>query len=359
MMENYNERYSRHFPLKSIGKKGQERLAKSRILIAGMGGLGTMSSELLASVGVGYLRIVDYDVIEMSNLPRQKLYDESEINEAKVEVASKKLKVRNPYIIIDEHNTRVDALSSIALLEDIDIVVDGLDKFSSRKALFQVARSMKIPYVFCGAVGEAANIMVFDHSDGNPCLICIVGEIGDDNDQSCEKLGVHPSILSIAASIQASEVINYVTKNDYSNLNDEMLIISLTDLSFDKIKIEMNINCRVCNKHENDDLDHGKKGETKKGMRYIKDYGEILVTSLCGRDTKILDPTWSIDWDFESVKKIITKTFQVQKDGKKFISFELDNVKISLLDTGIMTLRNSGSTNKALEKFKEIITTIN
>ena len=138
-----------------------------------------------------------------------------------------------------------------------------------------------------------------------------------------------------------------------------MLIISLTDLSFDKIKIEMNINCRVCNKHENDDLDHGKKGETKKGMRYIKDYGEILVTSLCGRDTKILDPTWSIDWDFESIKKIITKTFQVQKDGKKFISFELDNVKISLLDTGIMTLRNAGSTNKALEKFKEIIATIN
>ena len=132
-MENYNERYSRHFPLKSIGKKGQERLAKSRILIAGMGGLGTISSELLASVGVGYLRIVDYDVVEMSNLPRQKLYDESEINEAKVEVASKKLKIRNPYIIIDEHNTRVDALSSIALLEDIDIVVDGLDKFSSFK----------------------------------------------------------------------------------------------------------------------------------------------------------------------------------------------------------------------------------
>ena len=217
---------------------------------------------------------------------------------------------------------------------------------------------MKIPYVFCGAVGEAANIMVFDHSDGNPCLICIVGEIGDDNDQSCEKLGVHPSILSIAASIQVSEVINYVTKNDYSNLNDEMLIISLTDLSFDKIKIEMNINCRVCNKHVNDDLDHGKKGETKKGMRYIKDYGEILVTSLCGRDTKILDPTWSIDWDFESVKNYY-KTFQVQKDGKKFISFELDNVKISLLDTGIMTLRNAGSTNKALEKFKEIVATIN
>ena len=94
-------------------------------------------------------------------------------------------------------------------------------------------------------------------------------------------------------------------------------------------------------------------------MRYIKDYGEILVTSLCGRDTKILDPTWSIDWDFESVKKNYYKNIPGSKDGKKFISFELDNVKISLLDTGIMTLRNSGSTNKALEKFKEIITTIN
>lgn len=93
-------------------------------------------------------------------------------------------------------------------------------------------------------------------------------------------------------------------------------------------------------------------------MRYIKDYGEILVTSLCGRDTKILDPTWSIDWDFESVKKLLQKHSRFKR-WQKFISFELDNVKISLLDTGIMTLRNAGSTNKALEKFKEIIATIN
>ncbi|KKK48034.1 hypothetical protein LCGC14_3149180, partial [marine sediment metagenome] len=84
------ERYSRHFPLASIGIENQRLLSQKRILIAGMGGLGTVSSELLASIGIGYLRIVDFDVVEVSNLPRQKLYEESDIGKSKVDVAEEK-----------------------------------------------------------------------------------------------------------------------------------------------------------------------------------------------------------------------------------------------------------------------------
>ena len=156
-MENsFDERYSRHYPLRSIGRDNQVLLKSKSALIVGVGGLGTVSSELLASIGIGHLRIVDYDVIELSNLPRQKLYTEDDIGKAKVDVAEERLLKRNPNMTVEAFTTRVDALSAASLLDGMDVVIDGLDRFSSRKILHREAYKLKIPFVFAGAVGETA-----------------------------------------------------------------------------------------------------------------------------------------------------------------------------------------------------------
>ncbi|MHA2252000.1 MAG: HesA/MoeB/ThiF family protein, partial [Candidatus Kariarchaeaceae archaeon] len=172
MDHQFDERYSRHYPLRSIGKENQRKLKFRNVLVAGMGGLGTSSSELLASLGIGNLRIVDYDVVELSNLPRQKLYADADLSKAKVDVAEEKLVLRNPTINIDPHATRIDALSAPQLIDDVDAIVDGLDRFSTRKILHKASFDQKIPFIFAGATAELANIMTITHEKETPCLEC-------------------------------------------------------------------------------------------------------------------------------------------------------------------------------------------
>lgn len=346
-----DERYSRHFPLRSIGKQGQLKLRSRRVLVAGVGGLGTSSAELLASIGVGFLRLVDYDVIEESNLPRQRLYTVDDIGKSKAEQAEENLSKRFPGIEIEARTDRIDPLSAAGLLDEIDVIVDGLDRFTSRKSLFRVARTLKIPYVFAGAVGEHGNLMIFTHAKDKPCLYCVVGDIGDDDSMSCEVLGVHPSILSMITSIQVSETVKLLL-NQSTELNGTMLYADLDTLSFDKIEFQKNGNCKLCGDTQTDDLDGGKEGEIAKGIRSIDTFGDALITSLCGRDTKIVDPNWKITWSFDDVKQIIQEDYHIAVAGKKYITFNVSNIGVSLLESGVVTIRGSKTTKKALEIFE-------
>lgn len=345
-------RFSRHFPLNSIGLENQRLLKGKKVLIVGMGGLGTVSGELLASIGVGNLVLVDFDIIETNNLPRQKLYNDNDVGKSKVEVAEERLKIRNPYVNIEVHTTRLDALSVNQLLDDVDVIVDGLDSFSSRRVLHQAAFNLKIPFVFAGAVAESANIMSFTFQENVPCLICVLGNIRDDPNQTCEIAGVHPSILHFAAGIQATETIR-ILLNQPPNLESTMMFIDLESLDFEKIKFKKNQSCVLCGNNEEGELDTGQIGDTTKGYRDIGSYGKALVTSLCGRDTFILAPTWDIQWDFETVQEIIKSQWEVKVSGANYITFNIDDVSLSIMKSGVSTIRGSKSSNNAVSKFNE------
>lgn len=356
-MDNFDERYSRHFPLRSIGRSGQLKLQGRKVLVAGVGGLGTASSELLASVGVGFLRLVDFDVIEISNLPRQRLFTVDDVGKSKSEVAKEQLEERFPGLKCEARTERIDGINAISLVEGMDLIIDGLDRFSSRKALFRAARKLKIPYIFAGAVAEQGNIMVFDHSDKSPCLYCIMGDVGDDESTSCEILGVHPSILSLITSIQSFEATNLLLRQP-SNLSDKMLYIDLSSMSFDTVSFQKKEGCILCDV-ENDELDTGKDGEITKGVRQIGEFGKALVTSLCGRDTRIVDPEWNINWQFPDVIKTIGGHYHIAVSGEKYITFTIEGVGFSLLESGVATLRGAKSTKNAIEKVNKVFSIIN
>lgn len=349
---DFDEYYSRHFPLRSIGKDNQLKLQAKKVLVAGMGGLGSASAALLASLGVGYLRIVDFDVVEISNLPRQTIYRVEDVGKAKVEVAAKRLEERNPFIKIDVQPTRIDAISANSLLEGIDVVVDGLDLFSSRRALFRAARQLKIPYVFCGSVAEQANLMSFTHGDGKPCLECVLGDVGDEASQSCEVLGVNPAILQIATSIQVNEAVRILLDQEL-NLDGKMMYIDLPSLDFDKIQFNKRNDCKLCGQTNavEDQLDKGKPGETTKGVREIGNFGHALVTSLCGRDTRIIDPSWEIVWDFEKIKGILKTKWFLAVEGENYATFNVEGVGISLLSSGVATIRGAQTTFNAIQTY--------
>ena len=353
----FNQRFSRHFPLKSIGTENQKLLQEKSALIAGLGGLGTVSADLLVSFGIGSLRLVDYDVIELSNIPRQKLYYEEDIGKSKVDVAEARLKLRNPKIRIDPQATRIDALSAPTLIDQVDIVVDGLDRFSSRKPLHRAAYVQKKPYVFAGAISESANVMTFTFEKDEPCLECVIGNTRDDPNLTCEIAGVHPSILHFAAGIQATEALRILT-NQEPVLKGTMMFIDLETMEFEKVKFKKNPDCQVCGNNEIGDLDQGKLGEITKAHRNISWFGRGLVTSICGRDTLIIDPSWEISWDFEMVKSILRRKFNVRSDGNNFSTFGIEDASFSLLKSGVATIRGSGSSKNAIKLYAQMYETV-
>ncbi len=323
-------------------------------MIAGMGGLGTASSELLASIGIGNMRIVDYDVIELTNLPRQKLYNESDIGKAKVDVAEERLILRNPTVNIDPKPTKIDALSVNSLIDGIDVIVDGLDLFSTRKILHKASYEFKIPYVFAGALAESANIMTITHKENTPCLECVLGDVMDNREQSCEIAGVHPGILHLAAGIQATETVRLLLDQP-PNLESTMLYIDLETLEFERIKFKKRETCKVCGITEEGKLDEGIKGEITRANREIKGFGKALITSICGRNTLIINPSWDVEWDFLQVKEHLMKKFQLIVDGKNYATFNTEGIGISLLSSGVTTMRGAKSSKIAIDIFEQLL----
>lgn len=352
-VEEFDERFSRHFPLKSIGMANQKILATKRALIAGLGGLGTVSSELLASIGIGNLRIVDFDVVEISNLPRQKLYNEVDIGKAKVDVAEERLKLRNPFISIDPQPTRIDAISSASLVENIDVVVDGLDLFRTRRILHRVAYASRVPYSFAGAVGESANLMTIIPDDKYPCLECVLGDIVDDPNQSCELRGVHPGILHLTAGIQALEATKLLLGQKPAYVG-KMLFIDLESMEFESVNFKPKKDCPVCGETENTELDTGNLGEIARAHREIENHGKALITSICGRDTLIIDPKWEINWEFDKIKLQIANHWNVLVEGNNYVTFKIEDVNVSLLKSGVSTVRGSKSSKNAILLTKKI-----
>jgi len=237
--------YSRQIVLPNFGTDGQETLKKSKILITGIGGLGTFSSLLLTEMGVGYLRIVDRDLIEKSNLHRTPLYHEADLDHAKVEIAAQRLQQLNPNLILDTHACHINQNNIAGLLEDIDIVIDGLDNFETRRIINQECVKKGIPFVFCGVSGQVGNIAIFNVTPEQPCLSCLYHDINDEDLESCDLTGIHPALLSIMTGFQVHEAINILLHSE-SKLESTLLFVDLQNLSFNEIPLQKNPECKVC-----------------------------------------------------------------------------------------------------------------
>jgi adenylyltransferase/sulfurtransferase len=152
------ERYSRQIVLKAIGTEGQARLKNARVCVVGIGGLGCVSALQLTAMGVGYIRLVDQDVVDLTNLHRQPVYDVSSIGYPKVEVAEKKLKSLNPNVETDPLTLIVDSNTAESIVKGVEVVVDGLDRFVPRYAINRACLKLKVPYVFGGAIETYGNV---------------------------------------------------------------------------------------------------------------------------------------------------------------------------------------------------------
>ncbi|MEX0765004.1 MAG: ThiF family adenylyltransferase, partial [Nitrosopumilaceae archaeon] len=222
------ERYSRQVMLEEIGYEGQLKLRNAKVCVVGIGGLGNPIATRLVAMGIGKLRIVDRDVIELSNLHRQTMFDESDIGQVKVEAAAKKLKKMNPDVEIEALPVSVNDYTALDIVEGCDIVIDALDSVNARYSLNKACIQKNIPFVTGAAVGVSGQAFTILPKE-SACYHCLFPALDEDSMPTCSIEGVHPSILSIIGGIEVAEAVKIITDKK-PNLANKILHVDLENL---------------------------------------------------------------------------------------------------------------------------------
>ncbi|RPG04725.1 MAG: HesA/MoeB/ThiF family protein [Pelagibacteraceae bacterium TMED267] len=243
--KNQIERFSRQIILKNIGAKGQEKILNSKVLIVGMGGLGCPVAEFLTRAGIGTLGIVDHDIVNLSNLHRQSLYDKNDLGKSKVKVSKKKLRNINSKIKVNTYNFKLNKKKFEKIIKLYDYIIDGTDNFIAKFLINDLSLKYN-KFLVTGAISKFdGHIFTFDFKDKKtPCLRSFYQEesISDDI-LNCEYEGILGTVAGIVGTIQANEILKKILKIG-KNLNGFILVLDLLNLNFRKIKLNKRKRCK-------------------------------------------------------------------------------------------------------------------
>lgn len=241
-------RYARQIILSEIGGEGQKKLLDSRVLIVGVGGLGSSCAIYLAAAGIGNIGIVDFDKVELNNFQRQIIHSESYVNKPKVESAKNRIKELNNDVEVITYNIKLTPENALDIISNYDIVADCTDNFPSRYLVNDACVLTNKPFVHAAILqfyGQAITIL----PDKSACYRCFLPDPPPpDSISSCEEAGVIGTVVGIMGIIQANEIIKYIL--DIGELlSGKLLIFDSLDSSFEKILIKKNPKCAICGKH--------------------------------------------------------------------------------------------------------------
>ncbi|WP_060678409.1 ThiF family adenylyltransferase [Virgibacillus halodenitrificans] len=263
-------RYSRQILFEQINKSGQQRLSESTVLIVGIGALGTVISNQLVRAGVGKVRIVDRDVVEISNLQRQILFDEEDAEKSlpKAIAAKRKLERVNSMVEIEAIIGNASRDNIDELTEGVDVVLDGTDNFATRYLLNDICFKKNIPYSYGGVV-SSRGMTAFFVPKQTPCLRCLSKE-GSDGNQTCDTVGVISPVVDMVSSLQVTETLKYLTNRGEYLRNTLRSLDIWFNQQYDIKLNKPDLNCPTCQLNQYPALQKKAKEE------------EIV---LCGRNT--------------------------------------------------------------------------
>ena len=233
------EKFSRQIILKNVGAHGQRKIREAKVLIVGMGGLGCPAAEFLTRSGIGTLGIVDYDKVSLSNIHRQTLYTEKDINKSKVKIAKKKLNEINPKTKINIFNYKLNKIKFNKIIKNYDYIIDGTDNFESKFLINDISLDYK-KFLVVGAISKFdGHIFSFDFKNkNNPSLKDFYQEeVVTDDILNCEYDGILGTVAGIVGTTQANEIIKKIL-NIGENLNGFILILDLLNLNIRRVKLK-------------------------------------------------------------------------------------------------------------------------
>ena len=240
--------YSRHLILPEVGTLGQKKLKAAKVLAIGAGGLGSPVGLYLAAAGVGTLGMVDFDVVDESNLHRQVLFGRSSVGKLKIQAATERLRDINPHIDIVPHETRLDSSNALDLFRDYDVVVDGTDNFPTRYLVNDACVLLGKPNVYGSIFRFEGQVSVFWGAKG-PCYRCLFPEPPPPGlVPSCAEGGVLGVLPGIIGSLQANEVIKLIVGAG-DPLIGRLVLFDALKLKFRELKLRKNPECPLCSEH--------------------------------------------------------------------------------------------------------------
>lgn len=241
-------RYSRHLIMPEVGMEGQRKLKAAKILLIGTGGLGSPTSMYLAAAGIGKLGIVDYDVVDETNLQRQVIHGTKDVGKAKLDSAEESLKDINPYIEIVKYNVPFTSANALDILADYDIIIDGTDNFPTRYLVNDAAVMLGKYNVYGSIFRFEGQVSVFGDPEG-PCYRCMFPEPPPPGlVPSCAEGGVLGILPGTIGTLQATEAVKLVLGIG-KPLIGRMLLYDALEMTWDQIKVKKNPNCPVCGEH--------------------------------------------------------------------------------------------------------------
>lgn len=242
-------RYSRHLIMPEVGMAGQRRLKQGSVLLIGTGGLGSPLALYLAAAGVGHIGLVDFDVVDASNLQRQIVHGTSTVGIAKTESAKRRLQDLNPYIEITTYETRITSENALELMRPYDVIVDGTDNFPTRYLTNDACVLLGKPNVYGSIFRFEGQVTVFSVRDGGPCYRCLYPEPPPPGlVPSCAEGGVLGVLPGVIGTIQATEVIKLLTGIG-EPLIGRLLLYDALAMRFRELKLRRNPSCPVCGDH--------------------------------------------------------------------------------------------------------------
>ncbi|MGI9054585.1 MAG: ThiF family adenylyltransferase [Pyrinomonadaceae bacterium] len=336
-----NIRYSRQILFQEIGKSGQEKLLNSRVLLVGCGALGASHSEILARAGVGFLRIVDRDFVEFSNLQRQTLFSESDAIErlpkaiaAKNRIADINSEIEVESVVADVNNSNVESF-----IKDIDLVLDGTDNFQIRYLINDACVKNNKIWIYGAAVSSYGTTMTIIPNK-TPCLRCIFEEMpGAGSAPTCDTAGVIQPIITSISAIQTTEAFKILTgKTDA--LHKSLIQIDVWENQWRKIKLgEPNADCETCGKRNFD---------------FLEAENADFFTALCGRDAVQIQPQNASEIDLKNLAEKLKNTGEI-KLNEYLLRLNVDGFELTVFKDARAIIRGTDDISTARSVYAKYV----
>ena len=334
-----NDRYIRQVLFSKIGKQGQKKLLASSVAIIGCGALGSVIANNLTRAGVGKIRIVDRDFVELDNLQRQILFDEEDARKSipKAIAAVEKLKRINSTISLEAKVYDVNPTNIEEIIDGADIVLDGTDNMETRFLINDACVKNNMPWVYGAAIG-ATGLTMNIIPGKTPCFRCVIAKLPPAGAlPTCETTGVLNTITNIIASMETSEAIKMLIGNE--SINRNLIYFDAWNLSFDKIEIKRDKNCPTC---------------VKKEFSVLNAEETSWAAVLCGRDAVQIRPPKQTKISLENLGQQLAKVGKVTHKGY-VLFFNVNSYELIIFPDARAIIKGTADTSIARSLYAKYI----
>jgi adenylyltransferase/sulfurtransferase len=329
-------RYVRQTILREIGPEGQTKLSAASVGVIGLGALGTVSAGLLARAGVGRLRLIDRDVVELNNLQRQVLFDEKDVELPKADVAERKLRAVNSSIAIEGIAKDVHSGNIESLLEGVDLVVDGADNMELRFLLNEVSIARDLPWIYGGAIATHGMAMAIVPKT-TACFRCFLPQMPAPGSlPTCDTAGILNTVSSIVGSLQATAAIQLLVGEPPAG---ELLVFDGWSGDLQRLRVSRRKDCPACVRGEREFLG-ARRGQ--------------VIAALCGGETISIDPAHRGEIDLAGVESRLRKLGAVKSLGSVLV-FEADGARFTLFSDGRALIRGTDDPERARSLYAKYV----